>query len=95
MGGDGVVQMACAGAAEKADFVSCLAQGLGEGEAAHDVAAADLEGRVCTDEEFHVLQLSGYLKISSRFLLSIQTASPTFPLAAARRFWHDSDRGYF
>ena len=41
------------GAADEGDVVVVLAQLLGEGEAAHDVSAADLQRCVCADKELH------------------------------------------
>ena len=47
------------GAADEGDVVVVLAQLLGEGEAAHDVSAADLQRCVCADKEFHDVEPLG------------------------------------
>ena len=46
---DGVGKVSLMGAGDEGDVVVVLAQLLGEGEAAHDVSAADLQRCVCAD----------------------------------------------
>ena len=50
---DGVGKVSLMGAGDECDAVVLLAQFVGEGEAAHDVPAADLQRCVCADKELH------------------------------------------
>ena len=50
---DGIGKVSLMGAGDECDAVVLLAQFVGEGEAAHDVPAADLQRCVCADKEVH------------------------------------------
>ena len=56
---DGVSKVSLMGAGDECDAVVLLAQFVGEGEAAHDVSAADLQRCVCADKKFHDVEPLG------------------------------------